>query len=80
MYEYEFKQTPINREQPKLLDQVRLKIRQKHYSPKTEKVYIKWIYKYIVFNKKQHPIELGAPEIESFLNHLADKCHVSSST
>ena len=66
--------------QPKLLDRVRLKIRQKHYSQNTEKVYVKWIYEYIVFNQKQHPEELGVSEIEAFLNHLAVDHYVSAST
>ncbi|HQU99334.1 MAG TPA: phage integrase N-terminal SAM-like domain-containing protein [Nitrosomonas sp.] len=36
----------------KLLDQVREKIRFKHYSISTEKTYISWIKHYIVFNGK----------------------------
>ena len=54
----------INPSKPKLLDQVRLKIRQKHYSKKTEEIYVKWIYDFIVFNQKRHPLTLGVDEIE----------------
>ena len=70
----------INPSKPKHLDQVRLKIRQKHYSKKTEEIYVKWIYDFIVFNQKRHPLTLGVDEIESFLTHLAVNWYVSAST
>ena len=65
---------------PKLLDQVRDKIRFKHYSIRTEKTYIDWIKRYIYFNNKQHPNKLGAEEIEKYLSFLAVERNVSSST
>ena len=65
---------------PKLLDQVRDKIRFKHYSIRTEKTYIDWIKRYIYFNNKQHPNQLGAVEIEKYLSYLAVERNVSSST
>lgn len=37
----------------KLLDQVRDVIRMKHYSLKTEKAYIYWIRRYILFHNKK---------------------------
>lgn len=36
----------------KLLEQVRDKIRLKQYSINTEKTYVHWIYRYIIFHKK----------------------------
>ena len=65
---------------PKLLDQVREKIRYKHYSLSTEDTYISWIKQYILFNEKRHPSEMGAAEVEAFLTYLATTRHVSSST
>jgi len=65
---------------PKLLDQVREKIRYKHYSLSTENTYISWIRQYILFNEKRHPSEMGAAEVEAFLTYLATTRHVSSST
>jgi hypothetical protein len=56
---------------PKLLDQVRETIRRKHYSIRTEATYIDWIKRYILFHRKRHPAEMGAHEMEQFLNHLA---------
>ncbi len=55
----------------KLLDIMRDKIRVKHYSIKTENVYIYWAKKYILFHDKRHPKEMGKKEIEQFLTHLA---------
>jgi hypothetical protein len=40
---------------PKLLDQVRGKIRLKHYSIRTEQAYVNWIKRYILHFDKQHP-------------------------
>jgi len=64
----------------KLLDQVRDKIRFKHYSLSTENTYSSWIKQYILFNSKRHPTEIGAAEVEAFLTYLATARHVSSST
>jgi hypothetical protein len=49
--------------QPKLLDQVRNRIRCKHYSIRTEQAYIEWIRKFIFYHGKRHPAEMGENEI-----------------
>jgi len=64
----------------KLVDQIRNVIRIKHYSLSTEKTYIGWIKRYMVFHHMRHPRDMGVPDIESFLSHLAIKEKVSSST
>jgi integron integrase len=64
----------------KLLDQVRDAIRLKHYSYRTEETYVQWIRRYILFHDKRHPKEMGVPEIEAFLTHLAVVEHVAAST
>ena len=66
--------------QPKLLDRVRNALRLRHRSPKTEKAYVAWIYRFIVFNDKRHPSEMAAAEIERFLSSLAVERGVSAST
>ncbi|MGZ8225214.1 MAG: integron integrase [Methylococcaceae bacterium] len=71
--------TPIN-PPSKLLDQVRDCIRVKHYSISTEKLYVQWIKRFILFTSKRSPAELGAAEVEAFLTHLAVDGHVSAST
>ncbi len=55
----------------KLLDRVRNVVRLKHYSLQTEKIYLYWIRRYILFHKKRHPKDMGKLEIEQFLTHLA---------
>ncbi|CAH1385243.1 phage integrase N-terminal SAM-like domain-containing protein [Candidatus Nitrotoga sp. M5] len=64
----------------KLLDQVRDKIRYKHYSLNTENTYISWIKQYNIFNSKHHPTEMGSAEVEKFLPYLATKRNMASST
>jgi len=64
----------------KLLDQVRERIRYKHYSLSTEKTYVSWIRHYIIFHDKRHPARMGAIDVEQFLSYLANERHVSSST
>jgi len=69
-----------NMEPPKLLDQVRGKIRLKHYSIRTEQAYLDWIKRFILHFDKRHPSEMGAVEVEVFLTHLAVERNVAAST
>jgi hypothetical protein len=64
----------------KLLDQVRHKLRLLHYAIRTEEAYIDWIRRYILFQHKRHPREMGGREVEAFLTHLAVEGHVAAST
>ena len=68
------------RNKPKLLDQVRAAIRTRHYSRRTEKAYLGWIKRFILFHNKRHPAEMSAVEISQFLSHLALKENVAAST
>ena len=65
---------------PKLLQTVRDKVRAKHYSYRTEQSYVAWIRRFVLFNGKRHPKDMGALEVESFLTHLAVERRVSAST
>ena len=65
---------------PRLLDQMRERIRLKHYSIRTERVYCEWVKRFIRFHQYRHPLDMGAPEIEAFLTELAVKRNVSAST
>jgi len=64
----------------KLLEIVRDKIRFKHYSYRTEQVYLGWIKRYILYHNKRHPKDMGKVEIEQFLTHLAVDRNVSPTT
>ena len=70
----------ISAQPPKLLDQVRAKIRFKHYSIRTEQAYTDWIRRFILHFGKKHPREMGASEVSQFLTHLAVAGRVSAST
>lgn len=65
---------------PKLLDQMRERIRLRHYSFRTEQVYCEWVKRFIRFHRYRHPLEMGAPEVEDFLSDLAVRRNVSAST
>jgi integron integrase len=65
---------------PRLLDRVRSKMRLLHYAIRTEEAYVDWIRRYILFHGKKHPAEMGGPEVETFLTHLAVVGHVAAST
>lgn len=67
-------------ESPKLLDQVRGKIRLKHYSIRTEQAYLHWITRFILFYGKRHPREMGPAQVEAFLTDLAVEGKVAAST
>ena len=65
---------------PRLLEQVRQRIRAKHYSYRTEKTYLHWIRRFIIFHDRCHPCDLGGPEVERFLTSLAVDRKVAAST
>jgi len=62
-----------------LLDQVREVMHYHHYAIRTEQAYVKWILDYVSFNENRHPREMGKPEVERFLSHLAVNRNVVSS-
>ena len=65
---------------PKLLDRVRIAIRARHYSRRTEEAYVGWIRRYILHHRKTHPAAMGAEEVNAFLTHLAVEARVSAAT
>jgi integron integrase len=65
---------------PRLLDQVRQVLRVRHYARSTEECYVQWITRFIRFQNKRHPRDLGAAEVEQFLTDLAVNGRVSAST
>ena len=65
---------------PCLLDRVRETIRARGYSPRTAEAYCAWIRRFVLFHGRRHPRDLGPPEIEAFLSHLANEQHVAPST
>lgn len=62
------------------MDECRSKMRTRHLAYRTEKSYLHWIKRYILFHNKQHPKNLGNAQVIQFLNHIADKLRCSPST
>ncbi len=67
-------------QRPKLLDQVRGAIRSHHYSSSTEKAYVGWVRRFVIFHGLRHPAEMGEAEVSEFLTDLATRKRVSAST
>ena len=65
---------------PKLLEQMRNVIRVRQYSPETERAYVHWVRRFIIFNDKKHPKDMSKKEVEAFLTHLAVNRCVAPST
>jgi integron integrase len=65
---------------PGLLERVRSAIRSRHYSLRTEKAYLGWIRRFVLFHGGRHPAELGSADVGAFLTHLAVSDHVSAGT
>jgi len=64
----------------KLLEAVRDKITVKHYSIRTEQAYVEWTRRFVRFHGGANPEQLGAPEVEQFLTHLAVARQVAAPT
>ena len=65
---------------PRLMDEVRRRLRFKHYSLRTEQAYVGWIRRFILANDKVHPRKLGGAQVERFLTDLATRRDVASGT
>lgn len=62
------------------LGTVRDAIRVRGFSYSTEKTYVDWVRRFILFHGKRHPKEMGKAEVTAFLTHLAVKREVAPST
>jgi integrase len=64
----------------RLLEQVRERVRGLHYSLRTEEAYVFWCRDFVRFHGLRHPVEMGGPEVEAFLTHLAAQRGLSVSS
>lgn len=71
---------PLEKEKSPFLREVREVIRTRGLAYKTEKTYLTWIRKFIYFNNKRHPKDLGEQEVSKFLSHLALHKNVAINT
>jgi len=65
---------------PRLLDRLQDALRVRHYGLRTEKTYAHWVCRYVRYHNLRHPLDMGAPEINAFLTHLARDLNVSAGT
>lgn len=65
---------------PGLMEQMRNRLRVRHYSIRTERAYVGWVKRFIEANGMQHPAKLGKREVERFLTDLAARDDVASGT
>ena len=72
---------PAIPDQPtRLFDRLRAEIRARGLSYATEKTYLLWIRRFILFNSKRHPRDMAELEVERFLKHLAVNRNVAINT
>ena len=71
---------PAGPRRPRLLDQVRGRIRRLGLARRTEDAYVAWIVRFIKASHGRHPRELGQREVEAFLTTLALRDNVAPST
>jgi site-specific recombinase XerD len=71
---------PVSPGSTRLMDLLRIDMRARGYALPTERTYLNWIRRFIVFNHRRHPADLGQAEIENYLNHLAVVGTVSPAT
>lgn len=64
----------------RLMEVVRRGLRERRFSRRTEEAYVGWIRRYVLFNQRRHPRELGEDDVQRFLSALAVEEKVSSST
>jgi len=62
------------------LNEVQNAIRVRHYSIRTEKAYLDWIKRFILFHDKQHPDKMGEREVSAFLTDLVINRKVAAAT
>lgn len=71
---------PANERPPRLLAQLSAALRTRHYSRRTEKAYVHWVRRFVLFHGKRHPRRLGEAEVSAFLSALATDQRVAAST
>lgn len=63
-----------------VLERLRVAVRKRHYSGRTEDAYADWAARFLRFHGNRDPREMGKEEVERFLSHLAVEKDVAAST
>lgn len=62
---------------PALIDGLRQVLRQRHYSARTERLYVEWVQRFCAWFDGRPPTSLGEPEMRRFLADLAARSDVT---
>jgi len=71
---------PVAAGKSRFIQKLREDLRARGYAYATERTYLHWIKRFIYYSGRRHPKELGAQQVEQFLNALAVKYRVSPAT
>jgi integron integrase len=66
--------------EPRLLDRLRDELRVRRYAIRTERIYVDWCRRFIIWSGRRHPRDVGEAEVTLYLTHLAVERAVSAST
>lgn len=62
---------PLSTVAPNLWQRIAIACRAKGYSLSTERTYVHWAKAFAAHHGRRHPREMGAAEVQAYLNHLA---------
>ena len=65
---------------PEVVERLKIEIRRRHYSIRTEQAYVSWMTRYLAFHDDNDPNQMGPHEVVAFLEYLAVQRGVSAST
>ena len=71
---------PPGSKPPRLLDHVRQVARVRRLAASTERAYVHWVRRFVLFHRCTHPRDLDEASVSVFLTHLATEAHVAAST
>lgn len=71
---------PLNTRAPNLWDRIAIQCRGRGYKLATERAYVHWAKRFCLHHGRRHPRDMGAGEVQQFLNWLAVEKEVAPST
>jgi len=63
-----------------ILERIHRAIRVRNMARETEKIYVNWARRFLLFHNNRHPLAMGKQEVSAFLTHLAVDDDVAGST
>ena len=73
-------QNPLGQAFPDIYRKFLVVMRLSDYSPNTERSYLGWVNRFLVFHRRKYPLDCSELDVASFLEHLAIKRKVSGAT